>query len=329
MTTKLCAALAVALLSACALSATTMYSFQTFDVPGAFGDESWGINAAGQVAGYYSTAGGNLGFVYNPTTQNFTTLTGPAGASDIRAFGINDNGAVVGDYRDSSNNTHGFLYSNGTYQTINGPGAQFGTTVTGINDSGQLSLTYFTSSANSAYRWTPSGSGYTSQSLNIGGNSTDSGGINNSGEIGGYYQTPSYGAFLWNSNGSSSTFLEPNDTSGTTQALDVNDEGEVVGAFFSSTGESGFVDQSGVFTQINVPNSIYTYTTGVNDSGEIAGWYLDSSDRMHSFTATPIAAAPEAASFALLTLGLGALFVLMNRKRKRGHSGLLTPQPAN
>jgi probable HAF family extracellular repeat protein len=314
MATKLWAALAVALISAGSLSATTMYNFQTFDVPGGSGDESWGINGAGQVVGYYSTANGNLGFLYNPTTQTYTTLTGPAGASDIRAFGINDNGAIVGDYRDSSNNTHGFLYANGTYQTIDGPGAQFGTTVTGINDSGQLSLTYFTSSANSAYRWTPFGSGYNSQRLSIGGNSTDSGGINNSGEIGGYFQTPNYGAFLWNSNGTSSTFEEPNDTSGTTQALDLNDYGEVVGSFFSPTGESGFVDQGGVFTQINVPNSIYTYTTGVNDSGEIAGWYLDSNDRMHSFTATPNSAAPEAASFALLTLGCSVLAFVGRRR---------------
>jgi len=82
-----------------------------------------------------------------------------------------------------------------------------------------------------------------------------------------------------------------------------------------------------VFTQIIVPNSIYTYTTGVNDNGEIAGWYLDSSDRMHSFTATPTAATPEAASFALLTLGCGVLWVQM--KRKRAHSRLVTPLPQN
>jgi hypothetical protein len=212
--------------------------------------------------------------------------------------------------------THGFLYANGTYQTINGLGAQFGTTVNGINDSGQLSLTYFTSTANSAYRWTPSGSGYTSQSLSVSSDGTDAAGIANNGEIAGYYQTPSYGAFLWNSNGSDSTFLEPNDTSGTTQALDVNDYGEVVGAFFSPTGETGFTDVGGAFAQIKAPNSIYTYVTGVNDSGEIAGWYLDSSDRMHSFLATPTSPAPEAASFVLIVLGCGVLLVWQRQRRR-------------
>src|SRR3984957_6023073 len=124
MSTRPWAALAVALLSAGALWAGPTYNFQTFNVPGGGGTQSWGINGAGDVVGYFSTANGNLGFEYNPTNQTFTTLTGPAGASDIRAFGINDSGAIVGDYRDSSNNAHGFLYSNGTYTTINGPGAQ-------------------------------------------------------------------------------------------------------------------------------------------------------------------------------------------------------------
>jgi probable HAF family extracellular repeat protein len=318
MATSPWAALAVVLFSAGALPADTVYSFQTFDVPGGSGDESWGINGAGDVVGYYSTTSGNLGFIFNPATNSYTSLTGPAGASDIRAFGINDSGAVVGDYRDSSNNTHGFLYANGIYQTINGPGAQFGTTVNGINDSGQLSLTYFTSTANSAYRWTPSGSGYTSQSLSVSSDGTDAAGIANNGEIAGYYQTPSYGAFLWNSNGSDSTFLEPNDTSGTTQALDVNDSGEVVGAFFSPTGEAGFTDVGGTFAQINAPNAIYTYVTGVNDSGELSGWYLDSNDRMHSFLATPTSPAPEAASFVLIALGCGVLCVWNKRRRPAG-----------
>jgi probable HAF family extracellular repeat protein len=278
-----------------------------------------GINSAGDVVGYYSTVSGNLGFLYTPTTKTFTTLSGPAGASDIQAFGINSSGAIVGDYRDSSNNTHGFLYSSGTYTTIDGPGAQFGTFLTGINDSGQIALTYFTGSANSAYRWTPSCTGYASQSLRIGSNSTDAGGINNKGQIAGYYQTPNYGGLLWNSDGTYSTFLEPNDTSGSTQALGVNDNGEVVGSWFSPGGEAGYVDQSGVFTQINVPGSIYTYVTGVNNSGEITGWYLDPKDQMHSYVATPTSA-PEPASFVMLALGcagLGGWWIRVSGQRGR------------
>ena len=293
------AALAVALFSAGVLSAATTYTFQTFTGSGGGGTEAWGINGAGEVAGFYATASGNFGFEYNPASNSFTTLTGPQGASDIRAFGINDSGAIVGDYRDSSNVTPGFIYSNGTYKTIDAAGAQYGTTVTGINDSGQLALTYSTAVFNSAYRWTPSGTGYTSQSLSVASDGTFAAGINNNGEIAGYYQTPNYGGYLWNNNGTSSTFLEPNDQGGTTQGLDVNDSGEVVGSWFSPTGEAGYVDLGGVFTPINAPGSTYTYVTGVNDGGEITGWYLDASDQMHSFIATAV---PEPATLAMLAL---------------------------
>ncbi len=303
-------ALAAVLFSAGTLSAGTIYNFQTFNGPGGANSEVWGINNAGDVVGYYVGANGNLGFEYNPSTQAYTSLAGPTGASDVQAFGINDNGVIVGTYRDNSNVTHGFVFANGNYQTIDGPGAQYGTQVNGINNSGQLSLTYATSLFNSAYRWTPSGTGYTSQSLSVGADGTVSGGINNNGAVAGYYQSPNYGGFVWNSDGTFSTFLNPNDLSGTTQGLDVNDNGVVVGSFFSSMGESGYVDQGGVFTQINVPGSIYTYTTGVNDSGEITGWYLDSRDQMHSYIAT---AAPEPASFALLALGAAGMVAWVRR----------------
>ena len=84
----------------------------------------------------------------------------------------------------------------------------------------------------------------------------------------------------------------------------MNANGVVVGSWFSPNGIAGFIDQGGAFSQINVPGSIYTYTTGINDSGEITGWYLDPSDQMHSYVATPI---PEPASFISLALGCAVL----------------------
>ncbi len=167
---------------------------------------------------------------------------------------------------------------------------------------------------NTAYRWTPDGhGGYTVQSLNVGSYGTDTAGIDNNGEIAGYYQTPNYGGFLWNANGSSSTFEAPGDTGGTTQVLDVNDSGAFVGAFFNGSHMAGFVDQGGNFTEINAPGATYTYVTGINDYGEITGWYLDPNEQLHSFTAT---ATPEPASCALLLLGGTVLAGLARRKAR-------------
>ncbi len=129
---RLCAALTFCFLSISGLSASTVYQFQTFDVPGGNSTEAQGINSAGDVVGYYSSSGGRLGFLFDPATNTFTNLNGPTGSSVIQANGINDNGAIVGTYRDSSNNTHGFLYANGQYTTIDASGAQYGTMPTGI-----------------------------------------------------------------------------------------------------------------------------------------------------------------------------------------------------
>ena len=109
-----------------------------------------GINNLGQIVGtYYDSNGLTHGFLYSNGT--YTTLDDPLAVSvsqvvsrfsGTQATGINNLGQIVGVYFDSSNVSHGFLYSNGTYTTITDPlvGSSFpyGTTVSGINDAGQI-----------------------------------------------------------------------------------------------------------------------------------------------------------------------------------------------
>ena len=66
----------------------------------------------------------------------------------ICATGINNSGQIVGYYDDSSGNSHGFLYSNGTWTTLDDPLATKGTEAVGINDSGQIVGNYADSSGN-------------------------------------------------------------------------------------------------------------------------------------------------------------------------------------
>jgi uncharacterized membrane protein len=58
------------------------------------------------------------------------------GASDTRAFGINDTGQSWGSCV-TARATHGFLDTAGTFTQIDFPGAT-STNVTGINDSGEI-----------------------------------------------------------------------------------------------------------------------------------------------------------------------------------------------
>ncbi len=117
-------------------------TYATLDNPIAtFGNTfATGINASGQVSGYYKNATGYHGFVYNGST--YTTLDDPiATFGNTFATGINASGQVSG-YYNNATGYHGFVY-NGSYTTLDDPSAVNGTFVTGINDSGQVSGIFY------------------------------------------------------------------------------------------------------------------------------------------------------------------------------------------
>ena len=55
----------------------------------------------------------------------------------------------------------------------------------------------------------------------------------------------------------------------------INAAGDIVGGCTDSTGTHGFLLQAGVFTPINFPLATSTIAFGINDTGEIAGFYSD------------------------------------------------------
>jgi probable HAF family extracellular repeat protein len=60
-----------------------------------------------------------------------------------------------------------------------------------------------------------------------------------------------------------------------TSAFGINDAGQIVGAFGNITGEHGFLDTGGSFTQLDVPGANLTVPIGVNDAGQIVGLFDD------------------------------------------------------
>jgi probable HAF family extracellular repeat protein len=71
-------------------------TYTTLDDPLAtMGTFAFGINATGQVSGYYSS-GNRHGFVYSGGT--YTTLDDPLSIAETIAYGINASGQVVGIY---------------------------------------------------------------------------------------------------------------------------------------------------------------------------------------------------------------------------------------
>lgn len=102
-------------------------------------------DGAVSVVGFYtsSTTGNPVGFLY--AGGNYKDITGPTGAVAVYGSAINDSGAIVGYYSDSSGVYHGFLLKGGKYTTLNVPGAA-DTFATGINKSGKISLYWLNSS---------------------------------------------------------------------------------------------------------------------------------------------------------------------------------------
>jgi probable HAF family extracellular repeat protein len=93
--------------------------FTTIDYPGAAATQAQGINARGDIVGFYTTAGVTHGFLLSE--GNFTTTDFP-GASATFPYGINDRGDTVGSYV-IAGVTHGFLLSGGNFTTIDLHGA--------------------------------------------------------------------------------------------------------------------------------------------------------------------------------------------------------------
>jgi probable HAF family extracellular repeat protein len=92
------------------------------------------------VVGYYIASDGtSVGFLYK--NGIFTDISGPQGTTASAAFGINDSGAIVGDYTDANGNTHGFLLNGTKYTTLNVPGA-LSTVAYGINNTGNIVVSW-------------------------------------------------------------------------------------------------------------------------------------------------------------------------------------------
>lgn len=94
-----------------------------------------GLNAARQVVGEYTDAAGVAhGFVYDLTSNAYTTIEAPFPVDLLSATGINAAGHIVGFYRQSGAGFLGFLKVDNTVTPLDVPGAVGGTIAWGLND---------------------------------------------------------------------------------------------------------------------------------------------------------------------------------------------------
>jgi probable HAF family extracellular repeat protein len=289
------------------------------------------MNDSGVIVGYCMAPGNTAtkGFVW--ANGSYTFLDSLGGVY-TRAYGVNDSGQVVGQYRRADNMFRAFIWQNGTMQDLNIGDSSVGNIAYSINDNGVVAGAYGSRWGfvlkNGATSLLPTLSGdigvlpyainnhdvaagksfgtgtphlsavdWTSgsvASLGLGGNQSWASAINDNGLIIGQCDT---GGFLWDA-GSLSYY------DGYLYAI--NNNGEIVGVNYTAS-----LVKNGQLFNLNdliAPGSLSTLSAAyaINDNGDIAGVQANG----NIFMLTPV---PEPSTMILLFSGLSAL--LLRRKK--------------
>ena len=279
--------------------ATTLINYQASSGgPGIIGVSGDGS----KILGYYVGGDGNATY-FTDSNGSITDLPAPygqpgsGGPENFADYeGINSSGETVGTYNDGTEgyNHNGFLRSpDGTFTSLVDPDAtsenpdrRHGTSATGINASGTIVGGY-------PYAFITGTDGRPAQ--------LDSG-------------------FIRSADGTYTNFVLPdNDNS---KLLGISDNGNLIGQYVEDKNDNVFgyfVDVDGKITEgINVPGSLdqSTFLTGINNSGQISGYFQDAGGDYHGFYANPVPEASSVISFGLLlSLGLGGLAIARKKSR--------------
>jgi hypothetical protein len=304
--------------------AGVIYNFTSFDGPGNNGGGTTvnGINNNGAVVGFSSDNALNptlfTNFIRNP--DGTFTLLAIGGDPLAMANGINNSLAVVGG---ASNGTAFFLPNGGSPSTL--PGVNPTTvseTAFGINDANIVVGQYTDSATGTTPGYLFNGS-FTTLVPAINAVDTNAQGINDLGMVTGFYSIDGAHQHGFFYNSVTQQFTLPSDPNVAnlflTQFLGINDNGLAEGYYQTNDGsQHGFLYDiaTQTYTFLDDPFAAtsgvsITQITGVNDSGEIAGFYVDAATgRQRGFIASAV---PEPSAISLVLVGL--LMLLSRRIR--------------
>jgi len=289
------------------------YRFQTLDnANDVTFNQLLGINNEKTIAGYFgSGAAGhpNKGYLLRPPYRqaNYRNENFP-GSVQTQVTGLNDNGVTVGFWSTMNtasqvNNNFGFYERNGSFHRVQFPTGDNANPVVdqllGVNDH-DVAVGFYTNGGglNRGYTynirthqfgrvWVP---GYPT---GVSAPSTTAAAINNNGDIAGFWTNPKTGntdGFLFR-NGRFTDLTAPGASS--TQAFGVNNRDEVVGDYTVGSGSSAVMHgfswtPSGGFSTVDDPQGVGTTTiNGVNDAGDLVGFYTDTAGNTDGLLAMP------------------------------------------
>ena len=222
-----------------------------------------------------------------PRNTDFTPVSYPDPGSTA-LYGINNNGAVIGEFYDVNRSVKAFVKDGATYTAIAPPGASGNVYVYGINDSGQILGRY-----DNRY-FLKTGNAYQNLANYPNAYLTDYTGINNSGKLVGYFTDANGYSRGFIKDGANFTAIDYPGASAAvcasyqqcgTRVTGINNLGQVVGVYRSSDGRyRGFVKNGNNYIPIDHPDSPFNiYVTGINDSGQVAGYFWGSDGYAYGF----------------------------------------------
>ncbi len=286
--------LAVVILVAAPVAVRAQATFTTIDYPGAGNTWAMGINAQGDIVGYYGISGVQHGFFLGRNSSVPISIDYP-GACRTDAYAINPAGDIVGTYNDppapgkacSTGQQHGYLLRHGVFTTIDVPDATF-TGAFGINAEGDIVGHFGVPPSGRMNGWLLRNGTFTTYAhpdAEAANKMSCGFGINPQDEIVGHYQDVSgIHGFVLNAAG-----FTPIDMEGgkNVYAYGINPEGEITG-FYTALADNRvhgfFLDKSGVFTKpVDVPGAVNTYVMKDNPTGDVVGYYSDALGKWHGF----------------------------------------------
>jgi hypothetical protein len=279
------------------------YTFRTIDdhADPTF-NQLLGINNRGAIAGYFgSGAAGhpNKGYVVSVGAPAFRNENAPHSVQ-TQVTGLNDRGVTVG-FSAPTNNANqvnanvGFVAVNGHFRSVAFPTNSNATPpvnqLLGINNDGTAIGFYTDANGNShGYRYDTTRNRFHKISI-AGATSATAAAINNDNDVAGFFTNAAGVTDGFLDNGHTTVLAYPG--AAMTQAFGVNDHREVVGTYTVGTGASamthGFVWTAGNgFRTVDDPNGVgATTVNGVNNAGQLVGFYQDAAGNTHGMLATP------------------------------------------
>jgi hypothetical protein len=283
------------------------FKFAPINVPGATATQARGINASGEVIGFYQTTACSNSNLQVPTcpTKGYKLVEGQfirleiPNAISTTMTGVNDYGDIVGFYQKSDKSYHGFLWLHqNVIKTIDYPGTTFATVPMGVDSTLQIvGGLWLISPTNGTFPeggWVWMKGNFSVMDLGTSNcyHCTSVNGISNNGIIVG--EAFRAGFFTgWLKEAADDDYFVQN---GDTVFTGINKNTDIVG--YSAFGggwlakgievneSTGDTEKNPAYIPVAYPNSNTTYPFGLNSHDAVVGTYEDGTGT-HGFLAAP------------------------------------------